>query len=345
MNARLPIISQDCQNCPLQTKCWNTSKNPSNEVLVINLLVCRLKLGIKREASTRLLLQMLQPKVNSIASFIQSRCDVDDFQSLKLEVQSAIIEHLISDYQLGERAWPLHYLFARPKGVITGWALRYIERRNGEQRMVSVAFTPDAEFEHTVTELNAAVTNGRVQSSVPEFISTADEPLPTSAPIHRALEFVEDGLTLSAREYRILRFCLTHAGDALPGDNGTPISGLHMHLAQRLGWDRSRVSRVFRQASAKIVDVTGYTERVLGVEVPVDPGQRRNRLLGLEHDSLSEDEGRALVRLAAEIGDSAACRAFGVHSKTVYVLRKRYAQEAQARRTNCTNHEHYGIPA
>ena len=345
MNARLPIISQDCQSCPLRTKCWNTSKNPSNEVLVINLLVCRLKLGIKREASTRLLLQMLQPKVNNIAAFIQSRCDVDDFETLSLEVQSAIIEYLLTDYKLGERAWPLHYLFARPKGVMTGWTMRYIERRRNEQRMVNVAFTPDVDFEHTVAALNSTVTNGRVQGSVPELIVEDPETPPATTPILRALDLVDDGLTLSAREYRIFRFCLSHAGDARRGENGTPVSGLHMHLAQQMGWDRSRVSRVFRQASAKIVDVTGYTERVLGVDVPVDPRQRRNRMLGLDHDALSAEEGRALVQLAAKIGDAAACRAFGVHSKTVYFLRKRYGEEANTRRANSTDHELYGISA
>lgn len=343
----MPIISQDCQACPLREKCWNMSKSPSDDVLVINLLVCRLKLGIKRESSARLLLKMLQPKVTSLANFINKRCDVDDFQTLQLEIQSAVIEYLLSEYKLGERAWPLHYLFARPRGVITGWAMKYIERKHSDARMMSMAVTPDVEFEASLAEYNAAVTQGQITSG--PHIEPADEPEPpaTDVPVEDALKFVDDGMTLSAREYRVLRFCLSHAGDTLPGENGTPVSGLHVHLAQRMNWDRSKVSRVFRQASAKVVEVAGHTEKVLGVDVSVDPVQRRNRMLGLGREALTESEGRALVALANEVGDTAACRAFGVHSKTVYVLRKRYnnAEEIDACSADRTDDERDGVPA
>lgn len=324
MSARLPVIGQDCQSCPLKSKCWDTSRNPRDEVLVINLLVCRLKLGIKREATTRLLLQLLQPKVNSIAAFIQRSCDCDDFEVVKLEVQSAVIEALLTDYKLGERAWPLHYLFARPRGVITGWTLRYIERRRRSKRFVSVGMTPDVDVEWTLNELNASVTQGRIQEAPVSYEET-EETEELLTPFTAALAHVEDGVTLSAREYRVMRFCLNHSGDSRPGENGTPVSGLHIHLSERMGWDRSKVSRVYRQASAKVIEVVGHTERVLGLgPLPVAPQARRSRVLGLGREALSDEEAEALVAFADREGDTAACRAFGVHSKTIYLRRRNH---------------------
>ena len=344
MSSRLPIISQDCQNCPFKSKCWDTSQDPRDEVLVLNLLVCRLKLGVKRDPTARLLLRMLQPKIEAIANFISRRCDVADRPELVAEIQSAIIEYLISEYKLGERAWPLHYLFAKPRGVITGWALKYIERRRAEQqRFANLSLTPDIEFEEAITELNAQITRGQIQSG-PAALAPPEEPPepPARTPIAAALSHVDDGLTLNAREYRVLQFCLRHAGDG-----ETPVAGLHAYLATQLGLDRSTVSRVFRRACAKIIEVVGQMEIVLGVDLDREHNdQRRNRVLDIDRPPLTESEINGLLDLADAVGAPAACRAYGVHDKTLTVLRNRYrAAKTDARPTHRANYGNHGLPA
>ena len=56
MTARLKVIdqthtAQDCARCPQLDKCWNLDAAPSEAALIINLLVCRLKRGIKVNVS------------------------------------------------------------------------------------------------------------------------------------------------------------------------------------------------------------------------------------------------------------------------------------------------------
>lgn len=255
--------------------------------------------------------------------YAQDRCRVDDPDSLLLELQSVAIEYLLTEYKLGERAWPLHYLFAWPKGVMTGWMLKYIEKRNSEQRGINVGLTPDVDFELVIDELNASVTSGHVRSAPSRPAGVIEDP--PEVDYAAAMRHVEDGVTLTSREYRVLRFCLRHAGDA---HGRSLVKGLHIFLSKQLAWGRSKVSRVFRLAAAKIVEVTGETERVLGLsESPTDQRNRRNRLLGLGHQALTDDEADALIDLAGRIGDAAACRAFGVHSKTIYLLRRRNDQK------------------
>lgn len=324
---RLPIIGQDCQSCPLQTKCWDTSKNPSDEALALNLLVCRMKLGIKRDRSTKLLLQLLEPKVQSIVKFICSKCNVPDRRTLHGEVQSQIVEYLLTEYKLGERAWPLHFLFARPKGVMTGWALRYIERANSDQRVLAAGFEPGVEIESLVDDINASITSGRISQS-PDVPSTTDEPddLRSDIPLNSANRTVEDGVTLTTREYRVLRFMLTHAEDHGLFTATAPGYGMRSRLAQHLDWPKRTVSRIYQQACHKIIEAHGHTDKVLGLaQSPVDPGERRARVLKLdERRPLTDDEALGLIRLADEIGNAAACQAYGVLDKTLIALRKRY---------------------
>lgn len=347
MLSKLPVIQQDCQVCPIKVKCWDVKNKPKDEVLVINLLVCRLQLGVKKEATTKLLLQLLDPKIKSIASYITKRCESIDKLEVVLEVQSAIIEYLMVHYKLAGRAWPLHYLFARPKGVMTGWTLRYLARQRAEKRTLRLGLTPGMDFEGAVHELNVSATQGRVQSRPPEVTKTASSPDPTQAPIQAAQAHVEDGFTLTAREYRVMRFCMTHAGTSYRGD--TLVSGLHTHLCKVMGIDRSAVSKIFRRAATKIVEVTGQTERVLGIKMPstVDPTRRRNRVLGLDYAALTAAERSALIMLSKRVGPAKACGAFGVNPKTLYLIRNNKdagTHENNTRATHSSGHEHDGVP-
>lgn len=320
----LLVIGQDCQNCPLRRKCWDTSKRPNDEVLVVNLLVCRLKLGVKRNASTRLLLQMLAPKVQQTVKFISRNCPVDDLEALKVEVQSTVIEYLLRDYKLGERAWPLHYLFSLKKGVMTGWALKYVEKQRMHARALYLDTTED-DLEWAIRDVNAQVTAGKVLTGPPAMTEPAKEPETSSTSVEAALRIVDDGVTLTAREYRVFRFCLAHPGRYRGANQAI---NLHGWMSKAVKLDRSSgVSRVFRKASAKLIEALGQTDQVLQVETTglVDPEQRRRRVLGLNGAPLSDAEGRTLVQLAESRGIATACQAFGVHDRTLYTLRKRHA--------------------
>ena len=293
-------MKQDCQNCPYRTKCWNESRKPSASVLTLNLLVCRLKLGIKPNTTTRLILQMLEPKVQSMVKSIMQKCPGEDRQTVKAELQTAIIEALITGYDLGGRAWPLHYLFAYPKGVMMGWSFRYVHRVHKDASRLTVLDQADW---------------------------AAPEPEPEPEPsdvIDEALRVVDDGLTLSAKEYRIFHFCMQNADAMLQRSLG------HVYLANTLKEDRSSISRIYRRAQAKVIESCGQTEALLGIKITSDPKKRRARVLDLLSGPLDADEAAELIRVAAIVGRPKACQIFGVSVKTF----KKYAAEINTSRKN-----------
>lgn len=340
----LPVIGQDCQQCPLKTKCWNSSKNPTPEVYVINLLVCRMKLGLKVEGSTRLFLKLIKPKLKTLARFIESKCYVADKAELYADLESACVEYVLTHYKLGERAWVLHYLFARPRGVMTGWALKYVARAHTAKRsrQVNLSDHPIRDADTTVSDLetqlqhaNQAVTSSKVKSPPPLPAQDEDEP-PSRTPVETVLRLVEDGLTLTAREYRVFRFMLTHNED----------EGTHAWLAQHLGIDRSSgVSRVFRRAAQKLVEAVGATDEVTGIHADLDQNNRRQRVLGLEDKPLSPLEERGLVELSFAVGSALACQVYGVNDRVLYALRKKYDQEDHTSAADRPSHGVYGVLA
>lgn len=297
------MIKQNCQTCPLRSKCWNRNAGPSNEALALNLLVCRMKLGVKRDKSAELILQMLTPKVRQIATFITSRCSVPQREELEMEIQSAIIEYLLTGYQLGERAWPLHYLFARPRGVMSGWAMRYIDKTNRRKRQqIHVGISPDVDVESLLDELNASVTNGMVHTRPSPMPTQEDEEGDDDVPEVSVKRVIEDGVTLSAREYRVFKFCLERG------------PGAHKTLSALMGVDRSTVSRIYRRAAWRVVASLWLVEHVLGVRVPGDARAHRRRILGL---SAPEPRPEEVETLVAAAGAQVAARALGVNRRAV----------------------------
>lgn len=337
-------VGQDCQRCPLKRKCWDVSRDPSPEVLVINLLVCRMKLGLKVNNSTKLLLRLLAPKLKSLAKFIRDRCSVLDEDELYGELQSACIEYILVDYKLGERAWVLQYLFAYPRGVMSGWALKYVTRSNSDKRTKQIRLSAhtdhgvgSSDFETELRNTNMIVTSGRIRSGPPDITAHVEDSDDTDIPVQSALRVVDDGVTLSSKEYRVMRFCLSHDDD-----------GMHVWLADRMNVDRSSgVSRVLKKAAGKVVEVLGRTDAAVGYSVDVDPEGRRQRVLGLDQaPALTEAEEVAAVRFAKEAGPALASQAFGVHDRALYTLRRRHAEaKANESPTDCSDDVVDGIPA
>lgn len=291
-------MKQDCQNCPYRKKCWNESQSPSASVLTLNLLVCRLKMGIKTNSTTRLILEMLEPKVQSMVKSILQKCPSEDRATVKAELQTAIIESIMTSYDLGGRAWPLHYLFAYPRGTMWGWYFRYLNRVQKSASRLTV------------------LDNVELPAPEPEPASE------TPQVVTNALQIIDDGFTLTGKEYRIFNFCLQNSDDMLQRSLG------HVYLATTFNEDRSSISRIYRKAQAKIIEACGQTESVLGVKFSTNAKRRRARMFGLQPGPLTPDEVDDLLSVAKIIGRPKACQVFGVNVKTF----KKYATEANTRR-------------
>ena len=190
-----------------------------------NLLVCRLKRGIEVNRSTRMLLSMLRPKLRALARFAIRGTSLE-LDLVVAELESATIEALLKNYVMGEIAYPLHYLFGHPNGVIRHYANNYAKKAR--------------RYEDTYT----------IVSNLAEQIKDAYEIEHEEEDTKRtriARDVLEDGITLNVVEYRVMKFCLTNATEAR-----RPLNGLHVHLAKTMGVVRARVTKIYADATRKL---------------------------------------------------------------------------------------------
>ena len=90
------------------------------------------------------------------------------------------------------------------------------------------------------------------------------------------MDIVEDGVTLSLAEYRVLKFCLANAQESAP----TPVHGLHQALAQILDTRRRAVTRMYNLAIRRLLEASGRAEGYLqsrGLHFPESAEKRRQR--------------------------------------------------------------------
>jgi hypothetical protein len=276
--------------------CWSGRENE----ILLNMLVCRIQRDIERDRSLRLFLKMIRPKLLKTALRMVNRGGSYGSlftEDLVAEMESVITVVLLKHYVLGDIGHPLHYLFGKPNGAVYRWVLHRI---NNHCRYYSTNFlygsTAEGEddsgtssearynmdFERKLHRLNKAATGGRVQSAPPlEVASSPDtktKDSPLSHSIDQAMRIVEDGVTLSLSEYRVIRFCLTHARD----DGSVRIlDGLHRFLAVQTGSSRQVATRLFASAERRIIDALGLTSKILrarGVDVRLIPKYRRERI-------------------------------------------------------------------
>jgi hypothetical protein len=268
---------QDCSTCRNQKNCWMKGIGP--RTIAINLLVCRMLRGIDRDNSTRLLLELLRPKVGRIASDIAKRVapvfqlDADE---VICDIESAVVEYLLSRYLMGELAYPLYYLFGGRNGVMFRWSLAYISkiRRNWKDtysvgiclpegdRMGSRASSA-ASYESRLRIVNSA-SAGMQMSSMPssplgEAESVEDSIVERLDSVHnarKALSILDDGHTLPLTEYRVLAFCFENAHDR---GVKRPTNGLHAYMAKRFSVVRSRIGRLY---SLGVTQLTETMERL-----------------------------------------------------------------------------------
>jgi hypothetical protein len=272
--------------------CWSGRENE----ILLNMLVCRIQRNIERDRSLRLFLKMVRPKLIKTALRMVNRGGsygslfADD---LVAEMESVITVVLLQHYVLGDIGHPLHYLFGKPNGAVYRWVLHRINSHcrfystnflygstaEGEDDTAQLDYASD--FERKLHRLNKAATGGRVRSAPIETASPPDtksNDSPLSNSIEQAMRIVADGVTLSLSEYRVMRFCLTHARD----DGSVRIlDGLHRFLGVHTGSSRQVVTRLFASAERRIIDALGLTAKILrsrGVEVRLIPKYRRERI-------------------------------------------------------------------
>lgn len=227
--SRLPVVQearQDCSSCRNRGNCW--APNIKEEHIMTNLLVCRIKRGIEVNRSSKMLLTMLRPKLRTLARFALRGTNIT-MDVIMADLESATIEALMKNYVMGEIAYPLHYLFGHPNGVIRHYANNYGKKaRKYQEAHYLVASALDL-----IDAQTSLTYNGELQGN--------DKAT-------RAREVIEDGMTLSAVEYRVIKFCLDNATEAK-----RPLNGLHVHLARTMGVIRARVTKVYSDATKKVV--------------------------------------------------------------------------------------------
>jgi hypothetical protein len=172
-----------------------------------------------------MLLSMLRPKLRALARFA-IRGTALDLDIVVAELESATIESLLKNYVMGEIAYPLHYLFGHPNGVIRHYANNYAKKAR--------------RYEDTYTVVS------NLAEQIKDTYEYEDEEEDTKR-TKMAREVLEDGVTLSLVEYRVMKFCLTNATEAR-----RPLNGLHVHLAKTMGVVRARVTKIYADATRKL---------------------------------------------------------------------------------------------
>lgn len=339
--ARLRVVqdgAQDCSTCRNMAGCWTAKGKAtlSEGDIVSNLLVCRLKRGINRDRTTRVLLGLLRPKLRKTARWVATRTR-GRVEEVVRDLESVAIESLLADYVMGELAPPLVWLFHEKHGGVRHWAVRTVGRLHRERELnLSYGTIGDdasslrqyesgsstVDLETRLTHLNKVATDGRVHSAPPPPVDLPSDEAEIMSSVHveAALEVIEDGKTLTAVEYRVLKFCLLNARGSV-----RMTDWLHQYLAKTMDVPRKDISRIYGVAYRKLIEAVGLRGQYLrarGIEMP--KARRVERTKALTADEIiaalhifEVSKGKATILDVAW--------ALDVTDMTVHNLRRRFA--------------------
>lgn len=230
-----PAVKQECSRCPHINKCWKTSVNN----IIINLLVCRIQNKIERQKSTVVLLQMIRPQLQKMArsmkdDYVGSSLQLDE---LVREMESTVVEHILTHYVIGEIAYFTYYLFGYPNGIMRKWVAWRLAK---SKKFFNTHYLTEDPYQDPDT------------ASYDPYAETQDDRIATASAM------VDDCTTLRTNEYRIMKFCLMNAHD----DRQTRmVDGLHLYMARVMEISRTRVTQHFRNAKQRILnEVDGERE-------------------------------------------------------------------------------------
>lgn len=261
------IPKQTCPTCPHLQKCWslatNAGKPVSTQNVLINILVCRLQLGIDRNKAAENLLQLFRPGMVRLLSHAKQQGDTYgmDMDQFLQDMRSTAIEYLLYDYKIGDRGRATPYLFDPHQGFLTKW-VKWVTGKNRRfyihHELVdpSDTYHPDEDSSYGEHNNLSGVVSGAGASwdSIMEG-SDSHKYDPhvsednTSDMVREVTEIIDDGVTLNSNEYRVIKFCMTNGNEA---NSTRHIDGLHIYLAKLMGVSRPRITRLYKRAKDKI---------------------------------------------------------------------------------------------
>lgn len=255
---------QDCVRCPHQLKCWslatNNGKKLSSRNVLINILVCRLQLGINKDDAARMLIELYKPGMmrllyNAKAMYKDRVVDINEAFN---DISSAAIELMQHDYRIGDRGRLTPYLFDPHQGFLTKWVKWYFNKckkfySQHELHPTSGSTNSGDDNVDGIDELERSDGGDYGMSSlIDQSRDYGDEE--NNAKVSEMLEtvvaIIEDGVTLNSNEYRVLKFCMQNANEL---NNTRYIDGLHIYLSKLMGVSRPRCTRLYKRAKQKVM--------------------------------------------------------------------------------------------
>ena len=264
-----PKPKQNCSTCPNQIKCWSTHTNKGNPIstqnVLINVLICRLQLGIQRDDAAKNLIKLYRPGMIRLLTHAKQSGNIigTDMDQLLQDMQSTMIEYLLYDYKIGDRGRATPYLFDPHQGFLTKW-VKWVVGKNRRFYLHHELFSPLDEHsgngedgaevsyhaEQISTQDNASSSWGAILEGTGSMIYNPYAQEDTaSTMVKQIVDIIDDGITLNSNEYRVMRFCLTNSNES---NNTRHIDGLHIYLGRLMGVSRPRITRLYKRAKDKI---------------------------------------------------------------------------------------------
>lgn len=263
---RLPVLQpkavQDCSSCRLLTTCWRPTNTP--QIQAASLLACRFERGIEPDRTMRLFLALCDKRLTRFAKWVARRTR-QDVSEIRHDLINAMYDGLRA-YVIGERYTPIQWLFG-PKGAVRHAALNLIRQSVRSRSTLSYGGTADASagksFEGRLARLNAHATSHRVAALPMETVASEHDAVdPSAAATAMASwvqEVVEDGVTLTLEQYRVVRFCMQWTDPS----RACVVQGALAQYARLRGVTKSYVQQVYTEAKHRLADAIGVGDTLL----------------------------------------------------------------------------------
>ena len=260
---------QNCMSCTNLQKCWAQETNSGNTIsaqnVAINILVCRLQLGIKQDDAVKNILSIFKPGILRLLTYVKQTDPNLDADQIFADMQTTAIEYLLYDYKIGDRGRATPYLFDPQHGFLTKW-VRWAAGKQRKFYSQHELYSPLAPSDDDNSSTNAeddgkgayhiqySAQNrvaGTSWDAIRQSGDTQNEDTAPSELVKRSMEIIDDGITLNSNEYRVIKFCLAHSNEA---NASRHIDGLHIYLTRLLDVSRPRITRMYRRAKVKIIN-------------------------------------------------------------------------------------------
>lgn len=249
-----PASGQDCSRCRHIFKCRSRrtahDRPLSDRNDTINLLVCRLKLGINVDESAKSILQMMRPGMVNLVAQAKRRAGHGrvNFDNMLMDMQSFTIESIMVKYRIGELNPVTNFLFDPRSGYLTKWSKWYVTKILRWEYRNTLMEDPYADASYDTDDGYESDDDTQTRAAHHAMVEMVDPNEPPSM-VEEVMEIIEDGVTLNANEYRVLKFSLQNANE---GNSIRMVDGLHIHQAARMRVSRPRATRLFKRAKDKL---------------------------------------------------------------------------------------------